>query len=113
LQKRCKEKGHPWEIAKGFDGSAAVSQFFQIEDIQDRDSINFSLKLNGDLVQQGNTRDLIFSFQEVIVHISRFFKLQEGDYLFTGTPVGVGPVKEGDRLEAFLEDSKVLECEIR
>jgi acylpyruvate hydrolase len=116
LQLECKEKGHPWEIAKGFDGSAPVGRFFPVDQL-DRKAIEFELRKNEETVQHGNTRDLLFSFEEIIVYVSRFFKLQMGDLIFTGTPAGVGPVQIGDKLEAYihLKDrvEKVLKCDIR
>lgn len=111
LQEQCKKKGHPWEIAKAFDHSAVMSPFFQLE--KDPDDIHFHLEKNGEVVQRGNTRDLIFPFDELIVYVSRFFKLQVGDYIFTGTPAGVGPVAIGDTLVGYLEDKPVLECLIK
>ena len=116
LQKQCKEKGHPWEIAKGFDGSAPLSPFIPIDQVNSK-AIRFELKKNGELVQNGNTSDLLFSFEDIIVYVSRFFKLQMGDLIFTGTPAGVGPVKIGDKLEGFIhtynEVKSMLTCEIR
>lgn len=116
LQTKCKEKGHPWEIAKGFDGSAALSRFLPIEQVT-RTGIRFEMKKNEEIVQQGNTKDLIFSFGEIITHVSKFFKLQMGDLIYTGTPAGVGPVQIGDRLEGFIHTYRGLEpmlsCEIR
>ena len=117
IQQRCKEKGHPWEIAKGFDGSAAISPFIPIEKVN-REAIPFFLKKNGEIVQKGNTKDLIFSFDYLISYLSQYFKLHQGDIIYTGTPAGVGPVVIGDQLEAFLdlkngETSTMLQCEIR
>lgn len=111
LQQQCKEKGHPWEIAKAFDHSAVMSPFFTLE--RSPDDIHFHLVKNGEVVQRGNTKDLIFSFEDLIVYVSKFFKLQVGDYIFTGTPAGVGPIAIGDKLEGYLEDEKVLECLIK
>ncbi len=112
LQARCKEKGHPWEIAKGFDNSAAVSDFVSLENYN-VDEIAFETFLNGEQVQSGNTQDLIFSFDTLICHISKYFKLQQGDIIFTGTPAGVGPVKIGDLVEGYIEGKKMMYCEIR
>lgn len=111
LQQQCKEKGHPWEIAKAFDHSAVMSPFFTLE--RSPDDIHFHLVKSGEVVQRGNTKDLIFSFEDLIVYVSKFFKLQVGDYIFTGTPAGVGPIAIGDKLEGYLEDEKVLECLIK
>ena len=111
LQARCKEKGHPWEIAKAFDHSAVVSKFIGLpEDVED---INFELKMNGESVQKGHSKDLIFNFNYLICYISKYFKLHIGDYIFTGTPAGVGPVQIGDQLEGFIEGEKLLHCDIK
>ncbi len=116
VQDECKRKGHPWEIAKGFDGSAALSSFVPIERVN-RHAIEFEMKKNGERVQFGNTKDLIFSFEDIIVYVSQFFKLQMGDLIYTGTPAGVGPVQIGDKLEGFLytkdQVAHLLTCEIK
>lgn len=112
LQAQCKAKGHPWEIAKGFDNSAPVGRFHDKNKF-DLKNLDFSLVRNGQQVQVGNTRDLIFGFDRLICHISRYFKLQTGDLLFTGTPAGVGPVQVGDVLEAFVGEEKVLGCHVK
>lgn len=116
LQQECKEKGQPWEIAKGFDGSAVLSPFLDIDQVN-RSAIEFYLEKNGEKVQHGNTKDMIFSFDEIIVYVSRFFKLQVGDLIYTGTPAGVGPVKIGDQLKGFLHtrtDIKdMFSCDIK
>ena len=111
LQQKCKEKGHPWEIAKGFDHSAALSEFVPFDGME-ADNIAIVTKLNGDVVQDGNTKDLLFSFEDIIMHLSKFFTLQMGDYIFTGTPAGVGPVKVGDKIEGFINGDKMLSCKI-
>ena len=118
VQADLKKKGHPWEIAKGFDHSAVLGSWVALEDVQKDGSIEFRLEKNGETVQHGHTRDLIFSFDYLIVYISQYFKLQMGDLIFTGTPAGVGPVQIGDRLAGFIHknDGKVeqlLNCEIR
>jgi len=113
LQKLAKEKGLPWEKAKAFDGAAPLGRFIDKAHFDDINNIRFSLKLNGDTVQQGNSRDMIFSFDQLISYVSRFFTIQIGDLLFTGTPPGVGPVKIGDRLEAFIEEEKLLDFFVR
>ncbi|MEO1517963.1 MAG: fumarylacetoacetate hydrolase family protein [Bacteroidota bacterium] len=113
IQARCKAKGHPWEIAKGFDGSAVLSPFIPIADIPDRTAIRFQLHKNGELVQDGNTKDLIFSFDHIITYVSQYFKLNMGDLIYTGTPAGVGPIQIGDLLEGHLEGRKMFSCEIR
>lgn len=113
LQNRCKQKGLPWEIAKGFDGSAPLSKLISIADLQNRDNIKFHLKLNGEIVQNGSSLDMIFSFEKIISYVSRFITLKMGDLVYTGTPAGVGPIKIGDHLEGFLEDRKMLDFVIK
>ena len=108
LQSRCKAKGHPWEIAKAFDYSAPIGKFKKISELKGADDIAFGMKLNGEWVQQGHSRDMIFSFDRIISHVSQFVTLNEGDIVFTGTPQGVGEVHVGDRLELFLEGESVF-----
>lgn len=116
LQQECKEKGQPWEIAKAFDHSAALSPFVPLDGLK-RSAIEFELRKNGQTVQHGNTKDMIFSFEDIIVYTSRFFKLQVGDLIYTGTPAGVGPVKIGDKLDAYLYSQAgarhLLSCEVK
>jgi len=99
LQRECKEKGHPWEIAKAFDHSAVIGQFVNLKSATIDGYLEFYLNKNGEKVQHGFTKDLIFTFDDLIVYVSQFFKLQKGDYIYTGTPAGVGPVAIGDELE--------------
>jgi 2-keto-4-pentenoate hydratase/2-oxohepta-3-ene-1,7-dioic acid hydratase in catechol pathway len=113
VQQKCKEKGHPWEIAKAFDHSAPVSTFLPIDEVMRDGSVDFHLDINGKTVQHGNTKDLIFNFNTLVCYISKFFKLQQGDYIFTGTPEGVGPVAVGDVLEGYIGDRKMLKVEVR
>jgi 2-keto-4-pentenoate hydratase/2-oxohepta-3-ene-1,7-dioic acid hydratase in catechol pathway len=108
LQSQCKAKGHPWEIAKAFDYSAPIGKFKKISELKNADDISFGMKLNGECVQQGHSRDMIFSFDKIIAHVSRFVTLKEGDIIFTGTPQGVGEVHVGDRLELFLEGNSMF-----
>ena len=112
LQSVLKAKGLPWELAKGFDGSAVVSEFYKKEDF-DMKNINFSLKKNKEEVQNGNTSLMIFSPEKIIAFVSQYFTLRVGDLIFTGTPKGVGKVSENDILEAFLEDQKVFDLQIQ
>ncbi|MBC7885976.1 MAG: fumarylacetoacetate hydrolase family protein [Saprospiraceae bacterium] len=112
LQDQCKSKGHPWEIAKAFDNSAAVSEFVDLKTFNPL-SVHFQLFQNGNVVQSGDTADMIFSFDYLISYISTYFTLQQGDYIFTGTPSGVGKINIGDKLEGFLEGNKLLECKIK
>jgi 2-keto-4-pentenoate hydratase/2-oxohepta-3-ene-1,7-dioic acid hydratase in catechol pathway len=113
VQERLKQKGHPWEIAKAFDHSAPISPWMLVEELPDPQDIHFQLKKNGQIVQDGHTRDLLFSFEALIVHISRYFTLQKSDLVFTGTPAGVGPVQIGDVLEGFIEGRHMLTCAIK
>lgn len=107
LQSRCKAKGHPWEVAKAFDGSAPVGKFQEISKLKNPGDITFGMKRNGEWAQQGCSRDMIFSFDRIIAHVSRFVTLQEGDLVFTGTPQGVSEVHIGDKLELYLEGEVV------
>lgn len=112
LQSRAKAKGLPWDIAKGFNGSAPISKFIPKAGF-DLDKLNFSLKKNGEVVQDGNTSMMLFNIDCLIAYVSKFFMLKKGDILFTGTPEGVGPVQIGDRLEAFIEDKKMMDFEVK
>lgn len=117
LQSELKAKGHPWELAKAFDGSAPLSEFIPLSELPNPDDIEFMLTKNGEQVQHGHSRDVIFSFDQLIVFISQYFKLQMGDLIFTGTPAGVGPVQVGDKLEGFIVTregkKRMLGCEIK
>ena len=103
----------PWEISKSFDGAAPISKFISLEQFDDINNINFKLELNGNLVQKANTSEMIFPVDELIAHVSKFMTIKIGDLLFTGTPSGVGPVKIGDRLTAYIEDEKLLDFIIK
>ncbi|MEX2594146.1 MAG: fumarylacetoacetate hydrolase family protein [Anditalea sp.] len=113
LQQQCKEKGLPWEIAKAFNHSAPVGEFLPISDFKDFQNINFHLNINGELRQKGNTSLMLYDFGVIIEYVSRFFMLKKGDLIFTGTPAGVGKVNIGDKLEAYIEDKKLLEFEVK
>ncbi len=113
IQAKCKEKGLPWEKAKAFDGSAPIGKFIDKKQFKDLNNISFKLSVNDKVIQQGNTRDLLFKFDEVIAYVSRFFTLKTGDLIYTGTPAGVGPVAIGDRLEAYIENESLLNFEIK
>ena len=114
LQKKAKEKGLPWEKAKAFDFSAPLSdRFIPKKDLDETGNISFTLLKNGKEVQKGNTANMIFSFRQIISYVSRFITLKTGDLIFTGTPEGVGPVKVGDVLEAYIGSERMLKCEIR
>jgi len=113
LQENAKKKSLPWAVAKGFDNSAPISAFIPVNRFSDTENISFHLDLNGNTVQKGNSGLMIYSFSDIITHISRYMTLRTGDLIFTGTPAGVGPVKTGDILEGYLGDEKMLKCEIR
>ena len=114
LQQKAKEKGLPWDIAKGFNGSAPLSEkFIPVSEFKDLKDINFSLTINGGIRQEGNTSLMIFSFEYIISYLSKFFTLRTGDLIFTGTPKGVGPVQVGDTLSAFIQNEKLLEFEVK
>lgn len=113
IQREQQKKGLPWEIAKGFDGSAAVGKFVPINEERNVNNIDFQLKLNGDTVQDGHTKDMLFSVDKIIAHVSRYFTINIGDLIFTGTPAGVGSLSTQDKLEAYLQGAKVLEVAIR
>ena len=113
LQQKCKEKGLPWEVSKCFDGAAPISNFISIDKFSDINNINFRLELNGEVAQKGNTGEMIFKVDELIEHVTKYMTIKIGDYLFTGTPSGVGPVKIGDRLTAYIEDEKMLDFVVK
>ena len=113
LQKKCKEAGHPWEIAKSFDNSAVLGQFIKMKNIPNPDSIKFSLNINNKKVQQGDTAEMLFKIDHIIEYVSKFNTLKMGDLIFTGTPVGVGPVKVGDHLEGYIEGEKLLDFYVK
>jgi acylpyruvate hydrolase len=113
IQKKCMEKGLPWEAGKAFDGSAPIGSFLPKDKFADIHNLSFHLDINGASVQQGNTKDMIFSFEQIIAHVSNYVTLKMGDLVFTGTPAGVGPVKIGDRLQAFIEDELLLDFYVR
>lgn len=112
IQNDLKKKGLPWEIAKAFDGSAVVGTFLPITNGYNLNDLNFSLNLNETTVQKGNTKDMLFSVDRIIAYVSKYFTLNIGDLIFTGTPAGVGPVMVNDQLEAFVEGQKLLEMHI-
>lgn len=112
LQSELKAKGLPWELAKGFDGSAVVTDFVNKNDYN-LSSLNFSLTKNGEKVQNGTTSDMIFDIDSIIAFASQYFTLRVGDLIFTGTPKGVGKVEENDILEGFLEDKKLLSLRVQ
>jgi len=113
LQKKQKELGLPWEIAKGFDHSAAIGSFISMEEAGDLQGLSFHLDINGETVQSGNSREMIYSVDRIIAYISRFFTLKIGDLIFTGTPAGVGPVKINDHLQGYLKERKLLDFRVK
>jgi len=113
LQAECKKKGLPWEIAKAFDQSAPMGKFLPISEFSDLSNIHFELKINGESKQKGNSKDMIFSFDKIIAYVSKFVTLRTGDYIFTGTPEGVGQTKIGDHFEAFIESKKLLSFNVK
>ncbi len=113
LQQQCKDKGHPWEIAKAFEHSAPLSEHFIDKSKLSIENLNFTLYKNGELVQRGNTSDMIFSIDQLIAYVSQFMTLKIGDLLFTGTPEGVGPVQIGDTLSGKIEDIEMFNLKIK
>ena len=113
IQQKCKELGHPWEKAKGFDGSAQISHKFMNKNDLDLKNINFKLEKNQQRVQNGNSKDMIYSFDYIISYVSKFYTLRAGDLIYTGTPAGVGKVEIGDKLVGYLNEEKILSVNIR
>ena len=109
MQTRLREKGLPWEICKGLDGSAAIGEWVEKDKFLNVQALRFRLDINGTTVQEGCACDMLFKIDEIISYISQFFTLKTGDLLYTGTPAGVGPVSVGDHMEGYIEDRKVLE----
>ena len=109
LQKKLREAGQPWDLCKGFDGAAALGEWVSKEKFRDVQAMHFHLDINGQTVQEGRTSDMIFSIDHIVSYISQFFTLKTGDIIYTGTPVGVGPIHIDDHLEGWVEDRKVLE----
>lgn len=113
LQQRLRAEGKPWDLCKGFDGAAVIGQWVDIAKFRDIQAIHFHLDLNGQTVQQGCSSDMLFKVDEIIAYISRYFTLKTGDLLYTGTPVGVGPVHINDHLTGWIDDRKVLEFNVK
>lgn len=113
IQKRQKEKGLPWEIAKAFDQSAAVGTFVSKEEVGSLQKLNFHLDINHATVQSGNSSEMIYSIDRIVAFISRYFTLKIGDLIFTGTPAGVGPVEINDHLQGYIEDKKLLDFRVK
>jgi 2-keto-4-pentenoate hydratase/2-oxohepta-3-ene-1,7-dioic acid hydratase in catechol pathway len=113
LQKKCKEKGHPWEIAKSFESSAPISKDFIDKTELDLDNLSFSLLQNGETVQNGNTKDMLFTIDQLIAYVSQFMTLKKGDLIYTGTPEGVGPIAIGDELKGFIGDREMFMVRVK
>ncbi|WP_303312490.1 fumarylacetoacetate hydrolase family protein [Hymenobacter sp. BT730] len=114
LQSKAKSKGLPWDLAKGFDGSAPLSPTFKpVAEFADLNNINFRLEVNGEVRQRGNSGLMLHNFDNIISYISRFITLKMGDLIFTGTPSGVGPVQVGDQLVGFIEEERVLDVAVK
>ena len=113
MQRKLKAEGKPWEISKAFDNSAVIGDFLPVSELGDVQNIPFRLDINGVTVQQGNSKDMIFPISELVSYISRFFTIKIGDILFTGTPVGVGKVAIGDRLEGYIFDKKMFDFNVK
>jgi 2-keto-4-pentenoate hydratase/2-oxohepta-3-ene-1,7-dioic acid hydratase in catechol pathway len=113
IQNRNSAAGLPWELSKCFDGAAPLGKFIPVSSVKDIRNIGFRLEINDKVVQQGNSSDMVFTIDEIIEHVSRFFTLKTGDLIFTGTPEGVGPLQKNDNLVAFLEDKPLLDFKVK
>jgi len=113
LQAKLKEKGLPWEKAKGFDGAAVVGEWLPVNSIENVDNINFSLKKNDFIVQNGNTSHMLWKIDELIEYVSKYFTLKIGDIIFTGTPAGVGKVSTNDKLKGFIENKELFSITVK
>ena len=113
LQNKLRSEGKPWEISKGFDNSAVIGDFVSVSRFKDVQNLNFHLTIDGNKVQEGNTGDMLFKIDDLIAYISQFYTLKIGDLLYTGTPVGVGPVSINQHLEGYLEGEKLLDFYVR
>ncbi len=113
LQSEFKAKGLPWEPAKSFDNSAPISEFIPISEFDDLSNINFSMKKNGVITQNGDSKDMLFPIDKIIEYVSQFITLKIGDLIYTGTPAGVGPIEIGDTLEAYIGDKLMLSTKIK
>lgn len=113
LQRKFRSEGKPWDLCKSFDGAAVIGRWVEKDKLRDIQSLRFRLDVNGETAQEGCSADMLYKVDELIAYISRFFTLKTGDLLYTGTPAGVGPVSINDRLTGWLEDSKVLEFNVK
>lgn len=113
LQQKCKEKGHPWEIAKSFEGSAPICRDFIDKEELDLSNIDFTFKQNGEVKQIGNSKDMLFSIDELIVYLSQFMTLKKGDLIYTGTPAGVGAINIGDDLKGYIGEKEMFSVRVK
>jgi 2-keto-4-pentenoate hydratase/2-oxohepta-3-ene-1,7-dioic acid hydratase in catechol pathway len=113
VQKKCMAEGLPWEIAKSFDSSAPLGKFKNINDFAKQDNIGFELLINEKIVQKGQSKDMLFSIDDIISYVSKFITLKIGDLIYTGTPAGVGPVKVGDTLIGKIEGEEMFNFEVK
>lgn len=113
LQRQARAVGNPWDLSKGFDNSAVIGDFVPAERFGDLQKLRFHLDINGNTVQRGYTADMLFRVDKIIAYVSRFYTLKMGDLLYTGTPVGVGPVHIDDHLQGYLEGEKLLDFHVR
>lgn len=113
LQRRFRAEGKPWELCKGFDNSAVIGDWVPMDKVGDVQQIEFHLDIDGQTVQRGNTADMLFGIDKIIAYVSRFCTLKMGDLIYTGTPVGVGPVRIDNRLEGYIGKEKVLDFYVR
>ncbi len=113
IQNHCKEKGLPWEKAKAFDSSAPTSKFININQYKNINNLDFSISVNGKTKQKGNTKDMLFNFNQIVSYASNYFTLKIGDLIFTGTPAGVGPIKINDSIDCFIENEKLLTFSVK
>ena len=114
LQEKLRSKGMPWELCKGFDGSAGVGKFIKLSDLNcNVKDINFRLEKNGETVQRGYTGNMLFSIDQIIAFASRYFMLKTGDLIYTGTPEGIGPIQEGDVLDGYIGTERLLHLRIK
>ena len=113
MQREARAKGNPWTISKGFDGSAVIGDWIDKDEVGDVQSLDFHLDINGNTVQRGCGKDMLFDIDGIIEYISRYFTIKTGDLLFTGTPPGVGPVSVNDHIEGWIGEKKVLEFNCR
>lgn len=113
LQRQLREKGLPWELCKAFDNSAVIGEFVPLEQVGEIQQLPFHLDINGQTVQQGHTSDMLFSVDRIVSYVSRFFTLKMGDLIYTGTPVGVGPIHIDDHLQGYIGEQKLLDFYVR